>query len=278
MRFFILLAAFSAVFSNQIFAQNKDQKPQSQQKVVSGTVLLNDKTVPDAKALLAALKKDWKLKTDSSNVVDKTIVFTTGPGAATVMIAFLDYPVPSAEIATAARISWLWKNGADEALRHQSQAVISVIGTAGKTLDLNKLFTSVAGCVLENTNSSGIYMADQYLLLSKGFYTSAARNMRDHQTLPIYCWIYFGMTQDKELNSGYTWGLQEFGFNEMEIVQSKQSLADVHTVLYDAALTVIQYNTKLQDGQTLTTVEGQKWVVKLSKAVYQEGETLKISY
>lgn len=273
MRFFILLLAFGAISSHPVFAQKKEQTPA--QKVVSGTVLLNDKTVPDARALLAALKKDWKIKTDSSSIAEKTIVFT-GPGAATVMIAFLDYPAPSAEIATAARISWLWKNGADEALRHQSQAVISIVGAESKSLDLHKLLTAVTGCVLEKTNSCGAYMADQYLLLSKGFYTAAARNMLDNQSLPLYCWVYFGMTKDKELNSGYTWGLQEFGLTEMEIVQSKQSLADVHAVLYDAALTVVQYNMQLQDGQSLTTLEGQKVTVKRSKAVYQEGETLKI--
>jgi len=275
MRILILLFAFYTILTQPAFSQKKDQP--TAQKVVSGTVLLNDKKVPDAKALLASLKKDWKLKTDSSTIAEKTIVFT-GPGGATVMIAFLDYPVPSAEISTAARISWLWKNGADEALRHLSQAVISVIGAENKSLDLHKTFTSVAGGLLENSNASGIYMADQYLLLSKGFYTSAARNMRDNQTLPLYCWAYFGMTQEKELSSGYTWGLQEFGLAEMEIVLSKQSQSDVHAVLYDAASTVVQYNLQLQDGQTLTTLEGLKLQVKRSKGVYQEGETLKIEY
>lgn len=276
MRFFILLAAFCAIFSQSVFAQKKDTAPAPEQKIVTGTVLLNDKTAPDAKALLSTLKKDWKLKIDSSSIAEKTAVFYT-PNA-TIMIAFLDYPVPAAEIQTAARISWLWKNGSEEALRHQSQAVISVIGTKNKTLDLYKLFTSTAGCVLENTNACGAYMADQYLLLSKGFYTSAARTMRDHQTTPLYCWVYFGMSQEKELNSGYTWGLQEFGLKEMEIVHSKQSLQDVHGVLYDAAQTVVIYDTKLQDGQTLTTLEGQKLKVTLSKAAFQEGETLKLEY
>lgn len=277
MRLFILITAFSAVFSQTVFSQKKEQTPAPAQKVVSGVVLLNNKTAPDAKTLLASLKKDWTLKVDSSSVAEKTIVFT-GPGAATVMIAFLDYPVPAAEIGTAARISWLWKNGADEALRHQSQVVISVIGTEGKALDLYKLFTAVAGGVLENTNACGVYMADQYLLLSKGFYTSAARNMRDNQTLPLYCWAYFGMTQENDLSSGYTWGLQEFGLSEMEIVNSKQTMADVHAVLYDAAITVVQYNLKLQDGQRFTTLEGQKLTGKRSKGVYQEGETFKIEY
>jgi hypothetical protein len=276
MRLFILLAVFSAAFSKNVFAQKNDTAPASEQKIVTGTVLLNDKSAPDAKTLLATLKKDWKLKIDSSTVADKTAVFYA-PNA-TIVIAFLDNPLPAAEIQTAARISWLWKNGADEALRHQSQAVISVIGAKNNTLGLYKLFTSAAGCVLENTNSCGAYMADQYLLLSKGFYTSAARNMLDNQTTPLYCWVYFGMAQEKELNSGYTWGLQEFGLKEMEIVNSKQSLQDVHGVLYDAAQTVVVYDTKLQDGQTLTTLEGEKLKVTLSKAAFQDGETLKLEY
>jgi len=276
MRLFILLTAFNAIFSQPLFAQKKDQTPAAEQKVVSGTILLNDKTAPDTKVLLAALKKDWKLKIDSSSTADKTLsIHISG---ATVMVAYLDYPQSPANIQTAARLSWLWKNGGAEAMRHQSQAVVSVMGAQNKTLELYKLFTTTAACILENTNSCGALMPDQYLLLSKGFYTSAARNMRDNQTTPIYCWVYFGMTQEKELSSGYTWGLQEFGLQEMEIVNSKQSRQDVHSTLYDAAQTVVTKNKRLQDGETLTTLEGAKLKATLSKATYQEGQTLKLEY
>ncbi len=275
MRFFSLLAIYALIVSTA-FAQTKTP---AEQKVISGIVLLNDKTAPDAKAILAALKKDWKLKVDSATTADKTIVFSD-PGGATVMIAHLDYPVPQADIQVAGKISWLWKGGTAEALRHQSQAVISVVGPAKKALDLYKLFTSVAAGVLEKTNASGVYMGGQYLILSRGFYTSAARNMRDNQTIPLYCWVYIGMTQDEaqQTNSAYTFGLQELGLREMEIVHSKQSLSDVQAILYDAAQTVVKYNLKLQDGQNFTTLEGQKLTAKLSKAAFQEGETLKLEF
>lgn len=278
MRPIILFTILSAFFTADTLAQKKDDPPAAtEQKVVSGAILLNDKTPPNATALLASLRKDWKLKTDSVNTTDKTTVFSSEN--ATVMIAFLDYPVPPAEIRTAARLSWLWRSGAPEALRHQSQLVISVIGTTAKTPDLYKLFTKVAAGVLENTNASGFYVSSQYLLLSKDFYTSAARNMRDNKTTPIYCWVYFGMTQEKELSGGYTYGLQEFGLQELEIVNSKQPMQETHAVLYDAALTVIQYNLKLQNGQTFTTLEGQKLKATLSKAAFQEGEeTIKLEY
>lgn len=272
MRFFLLTVIFAVTCARQIEAQ---QSAQPEQKVIGGTVLLNGKTAPDATVILTALKKDWKIKTDSASTADKTIVFAA-PGA-TVMIAFLDYPVSPGEIQTAARISWLWKGSGAEAGRHQSQVVISVIGT-GKTLDLYKLFTKIAACVLENTDACGIYMADQYLLLSKGFYTAAARNMLDNFTIPLYCWVNFGMAREEEFSSAYSFGLQEFGLHEMEIVQSKQSLQDTHAVLYDAAMTVVRNNIRLKDGETFTTGEGQKLTVRLSKAAFQEGETLKIGY
>ena len=275
MRLTVLLIALFALFHQPIFAQKKDT-PSPQQKVVSGIVLLNDKTVPDGKAILASLRTKWKIKTDSSSVADKTIVFSVQN--ATVMIAFLDYPVPPAEIRTAAKFSWLWRTAEQEAGAHQAQAVISVIGEPNKTLDLYKIFTRVTGGVLENTKSAGFYMGERYLLLSRDFYLAAAVNMRDNQTIPLYCWVYFGMIQEKELSNGYTYGLQEFGLQEMEVVDSKQSLQDVHSVLYDAALTVIQYNMKLKDGQSFTTTEGQKLTVHLSKAAFQQGETLKLDF
>lgn len=276
MRLILLVTIPGILLTANVFAQKKDQPNAPEQKVVSGTILLNDKTAPDATALLASLKKDWKLKADSVNTTDKTIVFSSEN--ATVMIAFLDYPVPPVEIRTAARLSWLWKNSAAEALQHQSQAVVSVIGAAAKTADLYRLFTKVAAGVLEKSNASGFYMSSQYLLLSKEFYVQAARNMRDNKTIPLYCWVYFGMNQENEMGSGYTYGLQEFGLQEMEIVNSKQSMQEAHAVLYDAAMTVIQYNLKLYNGQIFSTLEGQKLKATLSKAAFQEGETMKLEY
>ncbi|MCB9307558.1 MAG: DUF4261 domain-containing protein [Lewinellaceae bacterium] len=274
MRFFNSIAALLLFFLSCQMANARVRE--ADQKVVSGIVLLNSKTSPDPKGILNALKKDWKLNFDSANVADKTIVFTTS--SATVMIAFLDYPVPPAEIRTAAGLSWLWRGANDEALKHQSQMVVSVIGTTAKVLDLYKIFTKVTACVLEHSESSGFYMSGQYLLLSRDFYISAARNMRDHQTIPLYCWVYFGMIAEKDVASGYTYGMQEFGCKEMEIAEAKLKVQEVHAVLYDAAMTILQYNLKLEDGKEFTTLEGQKLTPVLSKAAFQEGETFKFKF
>lgn len=244
--------------------------------VVTGTVLLNKKMPLDAKAILAALPADWKIKTDSADSGDKTIVFSA-PGA-TVMIAYLDYAAPSDDIRAAAQISWLWTNAATEATAHQAQAVISIISSTGKMVEAYKLFTKVAACILEKSNASGVFMNNQYLLVPKGAYVSAARNLLNTGTLPLYCWIYFGMQQEKDRAGGYTYGLQEFGIKEMEVSGSKRTLQDVHAKLYETALYALQSNIVITNGQTIPLSEGQQVVVRISKAVYIDGETWKLEF
>ncbi|MBC7774129.1 MAG: DUF4261 domain-containing protein [Phycisphaerae bacterium] len=257
-----------------IYASAYGQKA-PEQLVVSGTVLLKDKAAPDNKALLASLKTTWKLKADSINFGEKTLVFNTIAGA-TVMVAYLEYPIAPDELGAAARLSWLWKTAAEETSKHQAQVVISVIGSANHSLDLHKIFTQTAAAVLEVTRSPGIYMDGQYLLLSAGYYAAAARNMVQNQSIPLYCWVYFGRPGS---GNGFTYGLTEFGLPEMEIVNAAHAEAEVHAVLYDASMAVVKYGTLLKDGQTLSTEEGGKFVVHLTQGTYLEDKkVLKLDY
>ncbi|MDO8367182.1 MAG: hypothetical protein Q7T20_10320, partial [Saprospiraceae bacterium] len=98
-----LLLFILVAFQGGLYAQKT-----AEQLVVSGIVLLQEKKAPDNKALLSALKSSWKLKADSVNIADKTVVFNT-IGGATVMIAYLEYPAALDEVGAAARLSWLWK-------------------------------------------------------------------------------------------------------------------------------------------------------------------------
>lgn len=273
MRYLIILLLSA---STNLFSQNTANQPVATQKVVTGMVLLNDKIAPDPQQILSALRSDWKMKPDSVNVADKTIVFSV-PGA-TVMIAYLDYPVSAAEVQAAAGISWLWKNAGPEVARHQSQVIISIIGSSSRTLDLYKIFTKVAAATLEKTNSCGVFLNSQYLLSSKPFFTAAARNMMQEQSLPVYCWVYFGMLQENNLSSGYTFGMSEFGFPDMEIVKSVHSVQEVHAALYDATQTIILYNLQLKDGQQVTNGEDVKIPVKKAPGEMLEGEVLRLEY
>jgi hypothetical protein len=252
-----------------VFAQTTDRQ------VIAGMVLKNDKAKFDSKAFFATLKTEWKVVADSVSEKDGTLVFISGN--AVVMLANMDYAVPTVDLAAPAGISWLWKNAETEALRNQSHLVISVIGGTGQATALHKLFTKVTACALANSNSSGIFMNSQYLLIPKGYYIEAARNMTD-ATLPIYLWVYFGLLQDKGMSSGYTYGLTEFGMNEIEIVDSQMPVQEAHAFLYDVTHEVILYNKHLKDGDKVSGSENQQVTVRLSPAKFLEGNTVKLSY
>ncbi|MCK6690559.1 MAG: DUF4261 domain-containing protein [Thermoanaerobaculia bacterium] len=247
------------------------QQTANQTKVVTGTVLINDRTPLDFKTIPGALKTDWGVRVDSFNLAEKTLVLYTP--VATVMLANMDYPAPAAEIRGAAELTWMWETAADEALRHQSQVIISVIGAAGKPVDLYKLFTRVAAAVLDNTRSCGVYMNTQFVLQSRAFYLQAARNLTE-KALPIYCWVFFGMAQQEGQSSAYTYGMQEFGMPDLEIFKSSHSLQEAHAVLYDIVANALQNNIRLQDGSVVETLEGQKITLKLTKSALLEGQTL----
>jgi Tfp pilus assembly protein PilX len=246
-------------------------------KVVTGTVLLNDRTAPNFKKLLATLPSDWLVRTDSVNVTDKTAVFST-PGA-TVMLAWLDYPVPPDEVQVSARISWLWKNAEVEATKSQAQLVISVLGDPKNTVDLYRIFTRVTAASLTQIPSApGVFMNSEYLVLSRGYYTEVARNMGT-QDVPLYLWAYFGLLQNEGKSGCYTYGLSEFGLLEMELVDSPLGLQDAHALIFEAAQTAVRKGEQWRDGQSVELSDGQKITVGVSDAKYigDGGKTLKIN-
>lgn len=269
------IAALLFFFSFYSFSPALSAQKTTEPKVVTATILLNTKTTPDEKALVQGLKNAWKVKVEAEKSADKTLVFNTA-GGATVMIAYLDYPAAPDEVGAAARLSWLWQGAQAETGKHQAQVIISVIGTENQTLELYKILTQTAAATLENSRSVGVFMSSQYLLLSKDYFLAAARNMVQNQTIPLYCWVYFGRPGG---NNGFTYGLQEFGLSELEIVNSARAEAEVHSTLYDAAMSLVKYNTRLQDGQAVTTEEGAKIPVKLVTGTHlTELKVLKLDF
>ncbi len=265
----LLPIALCLFFSNPFFGQHDARQ------VVSGIVLKNDKAALPTADFLQSLKNDWGLQPDSVTEKDGTVVFYAGN--ALVMLAQLDYPVSTTDLAAPIGISWLWKNARAEVPLHQSQLVISVMSNGIPPLQLYMIFTRVAACALDHSNASGLFMNNQYLLLPKGFYLESARNMTD-TALPAYLWVYFGMLQDGKQSSGYTYGLSAFGLQEMEVFNSARSVSEVHAFLYDVAQDCLLKNRQLQAGETVRGTGSSDIPVKIDKAKMIEGTTIQLLF
>lgn len=246
------------------------------EKIATGTVLLSEKQPLDFGKLTSLLKADWDMDATSAEISDRTMIFSIS--GATVMIAYLDYPASVEETAAAVQISWLWQDAAAEVSRHQSQAVVTIIHDKDNMENAYTVLTKVTGAILDCSNSIGVFMPGQFLLIPRSFYQAAARNMQRNGTVPILCWIYFGIQQDGNNSGAFTYGLREFGTQEMEVVQSNLPMNEVQLVIQGAAAFAIQSKMPITSGQTITLPQVERVVVQSSNGHYLEGTTLKLTF
>jgi hypothetical protein len=189
----------------------------------------------------------------------------------------MDIPIPGDELEFPSQISYLWPEAKDLTPTHKGHIIISVSSTTDNKLNMFKNFTKVASTVLTNTNSLGIYLGNQTLVLPTDFYVGGAKSMTDEE-LPLLNWIYFGLRKENGKNSGYTFGLKEFGYDELEILNSSNPIEEIQSMLFNISHYIIQGNVELNDGETIGLTEDQKIKIEKSQGVQVEGTTLKLLY
>jgi hypothetical protein len=188
MRFITLLLLFASHFTS--FAQAGQAS-----RIISGTVLLSGPGLPGLEALTRTMTQDWKLRIDSSSTSDKTFILNSG--RITVMIAQLDYPVDHIEIRAASRLAWRWPDAETQALKHTSQAVISVVGDGVSGTDMHIAFSKAAAAILASTTSAKIWLIIRYFRCTAG-YTSGVLEMAEPslsvwESLVVRIWKYQGL-------------------------------------------------------------------------------------
>ena len=100
--------------------------------------------------------------------------------------------------------------------------------------------------------------------------------MLNEDMLPIQLWIYIGLVQENGKTSMYSYGLAEFGKLEMEIINSDIDVNYLFDFLSNILYYIIDQDVTLLDGETIGMSEEQKLTIRESKAVYLEGDSLKI--
>jgi hypothetical protein len=250
---------------------------EKESKVVLGMALLNEVTRIDFKKIIDELKNKYDVDITGQDVDQEKGVGVIQLKNSQITIMLMDVPIPGDELEFPSQISYLWKDAKDLTPKHKGHVIISVSSTSDNKLNMFKTFTKAASSVLTNTKSLGIYLGNQTLVLPTGFYVEGARLMTDEE-LPLMNWIYFGLREEDGKKSGYTFGLKEFGFDELEILNSRHSIQEIQEMLFNISHYVILSNVTLEDGETIGVTAEQKIRIVRSKGVHLEGTTLKLEY
>ena len=82
------------------------------------------------------------------------------------------------------------------------------------------------------------------------FYEGFASMMKEDE-LPIFNWIWFGLYRSEGGLNGYTYGMDVFGKEEMEVLTPTPGRKDLRDFLASLASYVLACDVTLKDGETI---------------------------
>jgi hypothetical protein len=220
---------------------------------------------------ISTMKNEWNIEIDERPEEGNLFFEVDGMQ---VVCAHINAPVPDREVEENAKLNVLWRDAVQVTSRHQSQIIVSVLN-ATDAIQAHILFTQTASALLQLDHALAIYMAP--LVVEAGQYVNISRGIKDDE-LPFSLWIFIGLFQSPEGASAYTYGLRNFGKEEMEITQSTKPLSEVFEMMYMTATYVVENDITLHDGETLGFSAEQKLPINRSDGIATEGSSLKIGF
>lgn len=228
----------------------------------------------DVSNVVKQMKEDWNLNVELSSdqeQSDDAIVMDIDDML--VAISFIDAPVPDNEAEYFAQSNYFWKDGVEVTKRHVSQILLAVLGHEEPCRKAGELFVKIASSALKNEHALGIYTAGT--VFEPAFYIDCAQAIKE-QDFPLDNLVYFGLYQKDHLWNAYTYGMQDFHKEEMEILHVDMDPMDLRNMLFDIAYYVLTSNVVLKDGETIGFSQDQRLPITFSKGEAVEGNSLKI--
>ena len=225
--------------------------------------------------VLEDLKSHWGLEVSEISGDDEVATLTIN--GMMVAIAKMPAPIPSEDLESIFGYSYLWNNVEKEVSEHDSHAIVSILDKTKSQVEKFSLMTMINASILRTSpDAIGVYQGSQTLLLPKGLYIDFADFLLEGN-LPVILWIYIGLIGSEEgKNSIYTFGMKEFGKEEIEIIDSQMSRSDLHDFILPVLNYILAYDVTLKNGETIGFSEEQKIKITESKAVYLDGNSLKL--
>ena len=255
-----------------------DEDESDRTGVFTGFVLLS-RGEWDKEQFIRDMQEKWDIAVDeydeSEEKDDDALVFEVGDMLAAVSLA--TYPIPNGEAEGNAENNYMWEDAVKVAKEHCAHLMVAVLGKEEDLLEKGKLFTKVVAACCRQEYATGIYTSG--VVFEPRFYEGFADMMQEDE-LPIFNWIWFGLWRDENGMNGYTYGLDVFGKDEMEVLGTDAKPSDLRDFLASLVSYVLENDVELHDGETIGFAADDKHTITRSPGVGlpEEQMTLKISW
>ena len=262
----------------QTEAADEDESDTDRTGVFTGFVLLS-KGEWDKQQFIRDMQEKWGITVDeysaSEEKDDDALVFEVGDMLAAVSLA--DCPIPDGEAEANAENNYMWEDAVKVAREHRAHILVAVLGKEKDLLEKGKLFTKVVAVCCRQKYTTGVYTSG--VVFEPQFYEGFADMLKEDK-LPIFNWIWFGLWRNEKGLNGYTYGMEAFGKDEMEVLDTDADPYDLLDFLASLASYVLENDVELHDGETIGFTADDKRAITRSPGVGlpEEQMTLKISW
>jgi hypothetical protein len=256
------------------FFKKKEQPEESKKSnILLAMPMFNNGETFELKKVADYLKNHWNTSISDINGENGTVTFSVQ--GETIALATMPVQIPWGDIEGTAQYSYNWMTANKDLENHNSHIIVTVMSSKNSELERFKILTKVLSSIVATTNCIGVYQGSQSLLIPREQYLDSAEVLKTNQ-IPLDLWIYIGLRKSENGNSAYTYGLTAFDKLEMEFINVKLDLEEMHNFLGNICAYVINSNVTFKSGETLGYTADQKIKITKSKGQFVEGQSLKL--
>ena len=258
-----------------------DEEKTDRKGSFAGSVLLS-KAEWDKEQLIRNLREEWGIvdeepdegDEDDENSDDAVVMRV---GGMMLIVTLFHGHIPDNEAEINAENNYMWPEAVEVAKAHKAHIMVAVLGEEEKLLERGKLFTKAMAVCCKQKYATGVYTSG--VVFEPRFYEGLA-DMLKKDELPIFNWVWFGLYRSEGGLNGYTYGMDVFGKEEMEVLNTDAEPEELRDFLASLASYVLACDVTLQDGETIGFSADDKHTITRSPGVSlpEEQMTLKIGY
>ena len=247
----------------------------------AGSVLLS-KAEWDKEQLIRDLREEWGIVDEEPDEGDEDVensddAVVMRVGNMMLIVTLFHGHIPDNEAEINAENNYMWPEAVEVAKAHKAHIMVAVLGEEEKLLERGKLFTKAMAVCCKQKYATGVYTSG--VVFEPRFYEGLADMIKEDE-LPIFNWVWFGLYRSEGGLNGYTYGMDVFGKEEMEVLNTDAEPEELRDFLASLASYVLACDVTLQDGETIGFSADDKHTITRSPGVSlpEEQMTLKISW
>lgn len=220
------------------------------------------------------LQKEWQLTIDKvEGSLESFVLYINGFMC---VFGLMPAPIPNQEAQERAKGNYYCPDAVQIATEHEAHLMVTVANQNGSNAQATMtLYSKLIATCLKQSNAIGVYTTGT--VYGANFYRQVTQQYLPNNQIPVMIWVYIGLGQTKDGNQLYTRGMDKFGKDDMEILNSQVDMKTLHSSLTAMCGYIISSDLTLQDGESIGFSAEQRWQITKSKSVYAScDESLKI--